>query len=152
MGAIFSLFAAYYYWSPQILGLNYNEKLAQIQFWLVFIGANIIFLPMHFLGINGMPRRIPDYPDAFASWNYISSTGSFIAVVSLFLFIYVMYDQLVNGLENKITNKSVVFNKAPDFIESNEIFSLNTVKTSSIEFLLTSPPAVHSFNTPAVLS
>nr|CAI5371877.1 COX1.CDS.1 [Saccharomyces cerevisiae]CAI6381306.1 COX1.CDS.1 [Saccharomyces cerevisiae] len=61
MGAIFSLFAGYYYWSPQILGLNYNEKLAQIQFWLIFIGANVIFFPMHFLGINGMPRRIPDY-------------------------------------------------------------------------------------------
>ena len=81
MGAIFSLFAGYYYWSPQILGLNYNEKLAQIQFWLIFIGANVIFFPMHFLGINGMPRRIPDYPDAFAGWNYVASIGSFIALL-----------------------------------------------------------------------
>lgn len=152
MGAIFSLFAAYYYWSPKILGLYYNEKLAQIQFWLVFVGANVIFLPMHFLGINGMPRRIPDYPDAFAGWNYVASIGSFIAVVSLFLFIYILYDQLVNGLENKATNKSVLYAKTPDFIESNEIFALNTIKSSSIEFLLTSPPAVHSFNTPAVQS
>lgn len=152
MGAIFSLFAAYYYWSPQILGLYYNEKLAQIQFWLVFVGANIIFLPMHFLGINGMPRRIPDYPDAFAGWNYVASIGSFIAVISLFLFIYILYDQLVNGLNNKATNKSVLYAKSPDFIESNEIFTLNTVKSSYIEFLLTSPPAVHSFNTPAVQS
>ena len=109
MGAIFSLFAGYYYWSPQILGLNYNEKLAQIQFWLIFIGANVIFFPMHFLGINGMPRRIPDYPDAFAGWNYVASIGSFIALISLFLFIYILYDQLVNGLNNKVTNKSVVY-------------------------------------------
>nr|AVI16626.1 cytochrome c oxidase subunit 1 [Saccharomyces cerevisiae] len=152
MGAIFSLFAGYYYWSPQILGLNYNEKLAQIQFWLIFIGANVIFFPMHFLGINGMPRRIPDYPDAFAGWNYVASIGSFIATLSLFLFIYILYDQLVNGLNNKVNNKSVIYNKAPDFVESNTIFNLNTVKSSSIEFLLTSPPAVHSFNTPAVQS
>lgn len=146
MGAIFSLFAGYYYWSPQILGLNYNEKLAQIQFWLIFIGANVIFFPMHFLGINGMPRRIPDYPDAFAGWNYVASIGSFIALLSLFLFIYILYDQLVNGLNNKVNNKSVIYAKAPDFVESNLIFNLNTVKSSSIEFLLTSPPAVHSFN------
>ena len=152
MGAIFSLFAGYYYWSPQILGLNYNEKLAQIQFWLIFIGANVIFFPMHFLGINGMPRRIPDYPDAFAGWNYVASIGSFIALLSLFLFIYILYDQLVNGLNNKVNNKSVIYAKAPDFVESNLIFNLNTVKSSSIEFLLTSPPAVHSFNTPAVQS
>lgn len=152
MGAIFSLFAGYYYWSPQILGLNYNEKLAQIQFWLIFIGANVIFFPMHFLGINGMPRRIPDYPDAFAGWNYVASIGSFIALLSLFLFIYILYDQLVNGLNNKVNNKSVIYAKAPDFVESNLIFNLNTVKSSSIEFLLTSPPAVHSFNTLAVQS
>lgn len=152
MGAVFSLFAGYYYWSPQMLGLYYNERLAQIQFWLIFIGANIIFLPMHFLGVNGMPRRIPDYPDAFAGWNYISSVGSIIAVVSLFFYIYIVYDQLVNGLTNKATNKSVIYAKAPDFVESNQIFSGNVIKSSSIEFLLTSPPAVHTFNTPAVQS
>ena len=152
MGAIFSLFAGYYYWSPQILGLYYNEKLAQIQFWLIFVGANVIFLPMHFLGVNGMPRRIPDYPDAFAGWNYVASIGSIIAVFSLFLFIYILYDQLVNGLENKVNNKSVIYNKGPDFVESNQIFATNKIKSSSIEFLLTSPPAVHTFNTPAVQS
>ena len=150
MGAVFSMFAAYYYWSPLMLGLDYNEKLAQIQFWLIFIGANIVFLPMHFLGVNGMPRRIPDYPDAFAGWNYVSSVGSIISTVSLVLFIYIMYDQLVNGLENRANNKLI--HKTPDFMESNTIYDLNTIKSSSIEFLLTSPPAVHSFNTPAVQS
>lgn len=152
MGAVFSTIAGYYYWSPQILGLYYNEKLAQIQFWLIFVGANVLFMPMHFLGINGMPRRIPDYPDAFAGWNYVASVGSFIAMISLVLFIYILYDQFVNGLTNKANNKSVLYTKSPDFVESNEIFNLNTIKTSSIEFLLTSPPAVHSFNTPAVQS
>lgn len=152
IGAVFSLFAGYYYWSPLMLGLDYNEKLAQIQFWLIFIGANITFLPMHFLGINGMPRRIPDYPDAFAGWNYISSIGSFITLISLMLFIYIIYDQLINGLsyKNNINQKLIV--KTPDFIESNKIFNVNVIKSSSIEFLLTSPPAVHAFNTPAVQS
>lgn len=152
IGAVFSLFAGYYYWTPTILGLNYNEKLSQIQFWLIFVGVNVLFLPMHFLGVNGMPRRIPDYPDAFAGWNYISTIGSFISIISLFLFIYIIYDQLYNGLNNKINNNSVLYNKTPDFIESNEIFKLNIIKSSSIEFLLNSPPAVHSFNTPAVQS
>ena len=100
----------------------------------------------------GQWLRIPDYPDAFAGWNYVASVGSIIATVSLFFFIYIVYDQLINGLENKATNKSVVYAKSPDFVESNEIFALNTVKSSSIEFLLTSPPAVHTFNTPAVQS
>lgn len=152
MGAVFSLFAGYYYWSPQVLGLNYNEKLAQIQFWLIFIGANVIFLPMHFLGINGMPRRIPDYPDAYAGWNYVASVGSVIVTIATGLFIYIMYDQLVNGLENKLTNKSVIYMKNPDFVESNSIFMFNTIKSSSIEFILDTPPAVHSYNTPAVTS
>lgn len=153
MGAIFGLFAGYYFWSPQILGLFYNERLAQIQFWLIFIGVNIIFLPMHFLGLNGMPRRIPDYPDAFLGWNYISSIGSMISIISLFLFIYIIYDQLINGLKNKINNKAVIFNKAPDFIESNLIFnSFNSKKSDSLEFLLTSPPTLHVFNTPAIQS
>jgi cytochrome c oxidase subunit 1 len=78
--------------------------------------------------------------------------GSVIAIFSLALFIYIIYDQLINGLTNKVDNKAIVFNKAPDFVESNTIFANNSIKSSSIEFLLTSPPAVHSFNTPAVQS
>lgn len=109
-------------------------------------------MPMHFLGLNGMPRRIPDYPDAFSGWNFISSIGSFIAIISLALFIYIIYDQLINGLTNKTNNKAVIYNKAPYFIESNTIYNSINNKTSSIEFLLTSPPAIHTFNTPAVQS
>lgn len=159
MGAVFSLFAAYYYWSPLILGLNYNENLAQVQFWLLFIGANCIFLPQHFLGLNGMPRRYPDYPDAFYGWNLVSSLGSFIAISSVFLYLYIIYDQIMYGLDNKSTHRSVILNSTPDFVESNIVFNTNALNTNnlysvdlrstrnhSLEFLLTSPPAVHSFN------
>lgn len=153
MGAIFSLFSGYYYWSPQILGLHYNERLSQIQFWLLFVGANLIFMPMHYLGMNGMPRRIPDYPDAFTGWNYVSSIGSAFALLSLGFFLYIIYDQVQWGLFNSINEVSpgVVSQKSPDYSESNLIYSGNNIKTSSLEFILTSPPTVHSFNTPAVM-
>lgn len=151
LGAVFSLFAGYYYWSPMITGLNYNNNLANIQFWLLFIGTNVIFFPMHFLGINGMPRRIPDYPDAFAGFNAISSFGSVIAIVSVILYGYIIYDQLVNGLSAKNKNNNSLL-QDPDFVESNIIYNNNNIKTSSVEFLLTSPPLFHSFNTPAVQS
>jgi heme/copper-type cytochrome/quinol oxidase subunit 1 len=65
MGAVFALFAAFYYWIPKIIGKTYNELLGHIHFWTMFIGVNITFFPMHFLGLAGMPRRIPDYADAF---------------------------------------------------------------------------------------
>ncbi|AAS50169.1 AMI002Wp (mitochondrion) [Eremothecium gossypii ATCC 10895] len=152
LGAVFSMFAGYYYWSPTVLGLNYNEKLSQIQFWLIFLGTNIIFFPMHFLGINGMPRRIPDYPDTFTGWNLVSSFGSMMTIMSLMLFTYIIYDQLMNGLTNKVNNKSINYMKTPDFIESNNIFLMNTTKSSSIEFMLNSPPTIHSFNTPTIQS
>jgi len=67
MGAVFGMFAAYYFWSPKIIGKSYNELLAHIHFWTMFIGVNVTFFPQHFLGLAGMPRRIPDYPDAFAA-------------------------------------------------------------------------------------
>lgn len=98
-----------------------------------------------------MPRRIPDYPDAFAGWNYVSSIGSMISIISLFLFTYVIYDQFINGLENKKTH-AVVYAKSPDFVESNNIFLLQDNKSSSLDFLLNTPPLVHSFNMPAVQS
>ena len=67
MGAVFGMFTAYYFWSPKIIGKSYNEQLAHIQFWVLFVGVNLTFFPQHFLGLAGMPRRIPDYPDAFAA-------------------------------------------------------------------------------------
>jgi len=77
MGAVFAMFAAFYYWIGKMSGYQYPERLGQIHFWLTFIGVNITFMPMHFLGLAGMPRRIPDYPDAYAAWNYLASFGSY---------------------------------------------------------------------------
>lgn len=86
MGALFGLFAGFYYWIGKISGYQYCETLGKIHFWLTFIGVNIIFFPMHFAGLSGMPRRIPDYPDAFAGWNYISSLGAFMTGIATLVF------------------------------------------------------------------
>lgn len=99
MGAVFGLFAAFYYWVPKVLGRNYNESLARVQYWTLFIGVNLTFFPQHFLGLAGMPRRIPDYPDAYAGWNQVSSIGSLVSVFSTVLFVYILYGILTDGKE-----------------------------------------------------
>jgi heme/copper-type cytochrome/quinol oxidase subunit 1 len=73
-------------------GLKYNETAGKVHFWLFFIGVNITFFPMHFLGLAGMPRRIPDYPDAFAAWNTLASFGSLLSLFSAFLFVVILLD------------------------------------------------------------
>nr|YP_003935033.1 cytochrome c oxidase subunit 1 [Groenewaldozyma salmanticensis]ADO51057.1 cytochrome c oxidase subunit 1 [Groenewaldozyma salmanticensis] len=143
LGAVFSMIAGYYYWSPKFLGLNYNEYLAQIQFWTLFIGANVTFLPQHFLGLNGQPRRISSYPDAFYGWNLISSIGSLISAVSVLLLAYIIYDQLVYGYKRTL-NAIPVY--VPDFIESNENF-INNEHRTSLEWITSSPAPLHTFNT-----
>ena len=153
LGAVFSLFAGYYFWSPKVLGLYYNERLGQIQLFTLFIGANVTFMPQHFLGLNGMPRRIPNYPDAYYGWNLVSSFGSIISLLSLVLFFYVIYNQLYYGLENKNT-VAVANLYEPDFSESNLIFANenNNDKAMSIEWITSTPPALHTFNSPALQS
>src|SRR5215831_2547093 len=89
LGAVFGLFAAFYYWIGKMSGRQYNETLGQIHFWTTFIGVNLTFFPMHFLGLAGMPRRIPDYPAAFEPWNEIASIGSYISYGSTLLFIFI---------------------------------------------------------------
>jgi cytochrome c oxidase subunit 1 len=79
LGAVFSVFGGFYYWFPKMTGYMYNERLANLHFWLMFIGANTTFFPQHFLGAAGMQRRVPDYADNFAGWNWISSMGSYMA-------------------------------------------------------------------------
>jgi cytochrome c oxidase subunit 1 len=91
MGAVFAIFAGWYYWIGKITGANYPEVLGKIHFWTTFIGVNLTFFPMHFLGLAGMPRRIPDFPDAFHEWNTIASFGSFITLVSTVFFAYIVY-------------------------------------------------------------
>jgi cytochrome c oxidase subunit 1 len=97
MGAVFAIFAGFYYWIAKMTGLQYSEVLGQIHFWIFFIGVNLTFFPMHFLGLAGMPRRIPDYPDAFDGWNLMASYGSYLSAVSAVFFFYVVYHTLVHG-------------------------------------------------------
>lgn len=86
MGAVFTIFAGWYYWFPKFTGYMYNETLGKLHFWVTFIGVNLLFFPQHFLGLAGMPRRIADYPDAFAGWNMVSSVGSYISALGLVIF------------------------------------------------------------------
>jgi cytochrome c oxidase subunit 1 len=95
MGAVFGIFAGFYYWIEKITGCKYFEILGQIHFWLFFIGVNITFFPMHFLGLAGMPRRIPDFPDIYSNWNAISSLGSYISFFSVIFFFYTIYMILI---------------------------------------------------------
>jgi cytochrome c oxidase subunit 1 len=88
IGAVFTIFAAWYYWAPKMTGYMYSETLGKLHFWLMFIGANMTFFPQHFLGLAGMPRRYVDYPDAFAGWNMVSSIGSYIGFVGLIVFLF----------------------------------------------------------------
>ncbi len=91
LGATFGIFAAWYYWFPKMSGYLYNEFIAKLHFWLTFIGVNVAFFPQHFLGIAGMPRRIADYPDAFAGWNYVSSVGALISAAGTVVFFVGVY-------------------------------------------------------------
>jgi len=81
LGSTFAIFAGWYYWFPKMTGYTYSEFMGKLHFWLTFIGVNLAFFPQHFLGLAGMPRRVADYPDAFADWNYISSIGSYISAL-----------------------------------------------------------------------
>lgn len=100
MGAVFGIFAGFYYWIEKITGYKYPEILGQIHFWLFFIGVNLTFFPMHFLGLAGMPRRIPDFPDIYSNWNAISSLGSYISFFSVLLFLYIIF-KILNGYKEK---------------------------------------------------
>jgi cytochrome c oxidase subunit 1 len=97
LGALFGIFAAFYYWAPKMWGRVYNDTLAKLHFWLTFIGVNLTFFPMHFSGLAGMPRRISDYPDAFAGWNMISSLGSYVSGIATLVFLWMLFDMLLRG-------------------------------------------------------
>jgi cytochrome c oxidase subunit 1 len=97
MGVVFSVFAGFYYWFPKITGRMYSEARAQVHFVTMFIGVNRTFFPMHFLGLAGMPRRVPDYPDAFAGWNVVATFGSTMSAFSGRLFRYILYTGILYG-------------------------------------------------------
>ena len=92
LGAVFAIFGGWYYWFPKMYGYMYNSMIARTHFWVTFIGVNLIFFPMHFLGLQGMPRRYIDYPDAFAGWNMVSSIGSYIAFAGVIIFLYGVWE------------------------------------------------------------
>lgn len=139
MGAVFALYSAWYFWIPKILGLGYNKSLGKVHFWILFIGVNVTFFPQHFLGLQGMPRRISDYPDSFAGWNMISSFGSLISVVATLLFLHVVYMQLTQS-----TYTSRYPWLTPQFY-SDLLRALLERSYESIEWGLSSPPKPHAF-------
>jgi cytochrome c oxidase subunit I len=91
MGAVFALFAGFYYWFDKIAGFELDEYLGQVHFWVTFAGVNLTFFPMHFLGLMGMPRRIPDYPDVYNYWNWWCTFGSFLTLIGSFVFVLNIY-------------------------------------------------------------
>ena len=139
MGAVFALYSAWYFWVPKILGVEYKRWLANIHFWILFAGVNLTFFPQHFLGLQGMPRRISDYPDAFAGWNLVSSIGSIISVIATWLFLHILYLQLTQG---KVATR-YPWIKAGFY---TDILQKQLSRTfSSLEWGLDSPPKPHAF-------
>lgn len=105
MGAVFAIFSGFYFWFGKMTGLQYLEILGQMHFFIFFIGVNITFFPMHFLGLAGMPRRIPDYPSSYYEFNLIASYGSYISAISSLFFFFIVYHTLVYG--NSINEKKI---------------------------------------------
>ena len=163
MGAVFALFAGFYFWAPKIVGLQYNELLAKTHFWVLFIGVNLTFFPQHFLGLAGMPRRIPDYPDAYAQWNYVSSFGSIVSVAATVLFVYICYD-IFAGAKNRnqmaaesldilakdelgaVENKELSW-AFPGYLVGNMEFRNYPRFSSSLEWSLPVPTPLHAYET-----
>ncbi len=91
LGSVFAIFTGFYYWIGKMSGHPYPEFWGKVHFWMSFVGVNLTFFPQHFLGAQGMPRRYPDYPDAYWGWNFVSSIGAYISGVALLVFLYVLY-------------------------------------------------------------
>ena len=127
LGAVFGLFAGFYYWFPKMSGRMYNEFLGQLHFWVFFAGVNLLFFPMHFLGMSGMPRRIPNYPEAFAYWNGIASHGYEVMAAGMLIFFVNLIWSLAAGRK----------------AEGNPWGEGAT----TLEWTLTSPPPFHQFET-----
>jgi cytochrome c oxidase subunit 1 len=126
LGAVFAIFAGFYYWLPKMSGYQYNGFLGGLHFWVTFIGVNLIFFPQHFLGLQGMPRRYVDYPEAFAGWNYVSTIGYFIAAAGVVIF-------LVMLVEHFLVRRKVGANPWGE-------------GATTLEWTLSSPPPFHQFS------
>ena len=128
LGAVFSIFAGFYYWFPKMTGYLYDERLAKWHFWLTFVGINLTFFPQHFLGFQGMPRRIIDYTDAYWLWNFVSSIGAFISGAGTLVFLYLIYEAF-----------------AAKRAAGNNPWGPGA---TTLEWTLSSPPPFHQFLTP----
>ncbi len=126
LGAVFAIFAGFFYWIPKMSGYRYNGFLAGLQFWIMFIGVNIIFFPQHFLGLQGMPRRYIDYPEAFSYWNQVSSWGYVITAVGVLVFLVTLVEMFI------------VKRRAGDNPWGEG--------ATTLEWTLSSPPPFHQFN------
>jgi cytochrome c oxidase subunit 1 len=126
LGAVFAIFAGWYYWFPKMTGRLYNETLAQVHFWVTFVGVNLAFFPMHFLGLAGMPRRYADYPDAYAGWNYIASLGSYVSALGVLVFLIVL-------IEAYTRRRAAADNPWG-------------IGATTLEWTVSSPPPFHTFN------
>ena len=126
LGAVFAIFAGFYYWFPKMTGKLIPESLGKIHFWITFVGVNVTFFPMHFAGLAGMPRRIPDYTDAFTGWNEIASYGSYISAFGVLVFLYAVWRGFA----------------AKDRVGENPWGEGAT----TLEWTLPSPPAFHSYD------
>ncbi len=131
LGAVFSIFGGWYFWSPKIFGYMYNSFLARAHFWTQFIGVNLLFFPQHFLGLAGMPRRYIDYPDVYAGWNHVSSIGAYISSASVVIFVYCVIDQFMKKREAG----------ANPWGEG----------ATTLEWTLSSPPPFHQYETLPVI-
>ncbi|MBG78721.1 MAG: cytochrome c oxidase subunit I [Alphaproteobacteria bacterium] len=127
LGAVFALFAGYYYWIGKISGRQYPEWMGVVHFWMTFIGVNLIFFPQHFLGLQGMPRRYIDYPDAYAGWNEISSYGAYLTGIATVWF-------LVTALYTMFAGRKV-----------GENYWDAKPQSMTLEWTLSSPPPFHQF-------
>ncbi|MGJ0392288.1 MAG: cytochrome c oxidase subunit I [Methylocystis sp.] len=125
LGAVFAVFAGFYYWFPKMTGYLYNETLSKAHFIVLFIGINLTFFPQHFLGLAGMPRRYIDYPDAFALWNYVSSVGAFVGGLSMLIFFYLVFEAFAKKREAGANPWGV--------------------GATTLEWTLPSPPPFHQF-------
>jgi cytochrome c oxidase subunit 1 len=96
MGAVFAIFSGFYFWFEKFFGIQIPAIAGKIHFWITFVGVNVTFFPMHFLGLAGMPRRIPDYPDGYLAWNQISTVGSNISFYGLLFFFFVVWLSFFN--------------------------------------------------------
>jgi len=130
IGAVFSIFAGFTHWYRLFTGLIYNDELAKIQFFSIFLGVNLTFFPQHFLGLAGIPRRYSDYPDSYTLWNVISSLGSIISFFSVLVFILILF-------ESFLIQRSIIYSyHISSFIEWQYRFPLDFHNDEEILLLL----------------